>query len=210
MSNMYGDSSSITEIIPFPVRENVSDVFVSKVEFATATTNEGKSYNTINILYKRETKEGISQLEQKVFKIDPTADYYGNDPEKIAKAFSEFNTMLLHIATKFGITKEEFDKETRSASFEEFGVKYAALCNKYNKGQKMYMKVVRNSAGYPTVPRYPQFLQLMEPGVPCDLAYTNYERDQLEKQKNAASANSGTVIQNTASVSAVDTLLELD
>lgn len=208
MSNFYGDSSTVQELIPFPIRENVDNVSVAKVEFATSTTQEGKTYNTININYKRDSKDSTAMLEQKVFKIDPSAEYYQGDETKIAKAFSEFNTMLLHIATKFGVTKEEFDKETRSASFEEFGVKYAALCNKYNKGQKMWMKIVKNSGGYPAVPRYPQFLQLMEPGVPCDLAYTNYERDQLEKQKNAATVNNGTVIQN-ASETTVDDVMKI-
>lgn len=197
-NNLYGDSSTVSEIIPFPVRADVDNVFVDKVEFATSTTTEGKTYNTINIVYKRNTQDGTSILEQKVFAVDPTSDYFGGDDEKIAKAFAEFNTMMLHIASKFGVDKAEFDKETKSASFADFGTKFAALCNKYNKGQKMYMKVVRNSAGYPTVPRYPAFLQLMQDGVPCDLEYTKYEKEQLAKQKDAKSVNTGTTIQNSA------------
>lgn len=176
MSN-YSFTNLDQSRIPFPVSACVSDVELSKCEYGM-----GENYEYIDFHYTRETDEGTALLKDRIFAIREEnvspASYIPGDTKEDALKREEGKLMkrLLHVATKFGITKDELQKLPTS-SFSALAKAYCQLINDNCDGVKLYCKTVKDKNGYCKMSKYVPFLQKM--GKECELSYNSYEITQL-------------------------------
>ena len=162
---------------PFPVAESVSDVELSKCEYGN-----GENYEYIDFIYTRTTENGVSTLKDRIFATNANtikaADYIPGDTKEAALQREDMKLMkkLLHVATKFGISKDDL-QNLPSSSFSAMAKAYCQLISAADTSVKLYCKTVRDKNGYTKMSKYVPFLQKM--GIPSELKYSSYELTQL-------------------------------
>lgn len=107
--------------------------------------------------------------------------------EAVEIAYAEFRARLKHVATKF-VDEETVMEATKGAtSYEEFAEKYISIFTDevLASGNPVWVKFPPNTQGYPTLAKYPPFIENAEEGKPTTLRFTNYEQQQIDKMNSA-------------------------
>lgn len=191
MNYGFGDDQVKSSGNPFPVGEKVDDVEITNCQYATGEDKRGVTWEAIDVTY---TRAG-SSIYDRMFAVNPdnitTRPWVTDDTHEDAvdDAVKTYNTQLLHIATKVGLSKEDLLACNSNTTFENFASDYCDLIMENCAGVKMYLKTVPGANGYTKVARTSSssvpFLHRMGDGE-CTLKYTEKE---LKKVANATPPN---------------------
>lgn len=187
----FGEDQVKSTNTPFPAAKDVADVEITGCEYVY-DEKDGK-WEAINITYTR----GASSVQDRMFAVNPDnispRPWIPNDTVEDAtdNAYKIFNTQLLHIATKLGLTAEDLGK-CNTKSFKTLATDYSNLIMKNCSGVKLYLKTVKTRNGdkiYTKVGRSTSstmpFLQTMD--GPCTLEYS--DKEALAMLANTTPAN---------------------
>lgn len=162
---------------PFPVSECVTDVELSKCEYGS-----GENYEYIDFVFTRSTDDGTSVLKDRIFAVNEknvnAADYIPGDTKETAiiREHGKLMKRLLHVATKFGVSKEDL-QNLPASSFSAMAKAYCQMVNDNCADIKLYCKTVKDKNGYTKMSKTVPYLQRM--GTPCELKYSSYEITQI-------------------------------
>lgn len=180
----FGEDQTKTTYNPFPVGEGVEDVEITGAKYSCA---ENDSWEAIDISY---TRAGTT-ITDKMFAVKREGirvrSFVPDDTEEDAYAdqVRTFNTQLLHIASKLGLTREDL-ASCSTKNFASLAKDYCDMINKNCKGVKLYLKTTKDKNGYTKVCRNTYsatpFVQRMDSGE-CELKYTEKELVMLEDNK---------------------------
>lgn len=163
----------------FPVKSGVPDCAID-----SCTYNATDNWSAVDFVYSHKG----STLRDRVFvPMKKEAKPYPTEltlEELYAQDMKIFNGHLGHIARNIGITNEQLVKLPDS-SITDFCKAYCALIDSNRVGQSLYLKVVRDKQGYPSLGKLKSaklvipFVQNMNTGE-CTLTYTKRQRTALD------------------------------
>jgi hypothetical protein len=189
----------------FPLGEDVDNVTIKSAEYSVSSGGN----EAIKLVFERNGAE----LLDFVFPVSDSfvkrnnPDVSGQELEDlIQKQKDSLASKLLHVLTKFDLTKEKLielfqAKSGGDTSFKGFADFFCAVIAKKNTDPKpkFYMKTLRNKKGYVSVPPYAGFLQRMDSGE-CKLGWSQYEKDLIERNTTSQpKAASTEVVEDTGS-----------
>lgn len=101
--------------------------------------------------------------------------------EHYAKEERVFIGYIRNIATACGVTKEQLSEIPAVESFDQFANEFCKVVNKYKSTDPVYLKTVKDKAGYTKLPRYrgKGVIQPMTDGLPSFI-YSDYELKMIE------------------------------
>lgn len=192
----FGEGDTKSTNNPFPVACDVGDVEITGCEYVSGTSQKGNEWEGIKVTY---TRKGTS-VSDVMFAINPdnvsVRPFIPDDTHQDAvdNAVKIYNTHMLHIATKLGLTSEDLMKEVPTdKGFKAMAEAYCKLILDNCTGVKLYVKTIKDG-GYPKISRNSgntvPFLQCMSDGE-CTLAYTPKELTTLENAKAPENGVSG-------------------
>lgn len=195
MNYGFGDDQVKSTSNPFPVAADVSDVEITNAKYVSGTKGT-TDWEAIEITY---TRKGTS-INDRMFAINPdnvsVRPFIPEDTKEdaVADRIRIYNTHLLHIATKLGLTVDDLNS-CNTKTFKTLAEDYCKLINENCEGVKLYVKTIKDG-GYPKISRNTgntvPFLQCMSDGV-CTLAYTAKEMATLAADKAPQNGVSGRV-----------------
>lgn len=172
---MYNLSNVSSVQEPFPVICCNANVYLDKMEYGK--TDDGNEY--LDIFYSdgkhtvkdrrfAVTKKNLSMMQREGETLQVTFD----------RLVEEASRVYRFIAERF-CTPEQIDT-LGGNDFKEFAESFIKVVGPSSKNVPLYLKIVTNKAGYPSVPRAGRFLQNMEEGS-CTLSYTKKELENNAK-----------------------------
>lgn len=212
MSYGFDDAQDSSGKASFPLAPNVDNVTIKSAEYSLNDNNN----ELIKIVFDREGIElmdFIFPVNENFVKTNNPSLSDADLEEAVQKQKNSIASKLLHILTKFDLTKEQLTESySKNAngdpSFASFAKFFVAVLNKRNTDpkRKFYMKTIRNKKGYVSVPPYAGFLQTMDSGE-CKLGWSQYELDLIERNtKSQPSTASAEVVEDSGDLSALDDL----
>lgn len=165
--------SSVQE--PFPVICCNANVYLDKMEYGK--TDEGNEYldifytdgkHTVKDRRFAVTKKNLGMMQREGETLQVTFD----------RLVEEASRVYRFIAERF-CPPEEVDS-LGGNDFKDFAENFMKIVGPRSKEVPLYLKIVVNKAGYPSVPRAGRFLQNMDEGS-CTLSYTKKELENNKK-----------------------------
>lgn len=143
----FGEDQTKSTNTPFPAAKDVADVEITDCQYVTGE-KDGRTWEAIDVTYTK----GAASINDRIFAINldditPRPWVPGDTVEEAgANAIKTFNTQLLHIATKIGLTREDLSK-CNMKTFKTMAEDYSKLILANCKGHKLYLKTVKQRNG---------------------------------------------------------------
>lgn len=169
----------------FPKGPQIENVYLNSASYVAGEDKHGNPYHAIDFIYSVEVNDKTAILKDRRFPINESQVAPRNNEthsQAVNREWRNFNSMLLHIAGCFGLSREDLYEATKDTdSFKETASAYCDLINDHCNDVPLWIKTYPDKAGYTRIGKYAPFIQAMS-NPPCELSYTKWE-------KNAASAN---------------------